>query len=63
MILFIRSLDDFIFEEINSQADLGTSDMWDWEYLKQRFASHIMVDLSYENCKSELDEMIIMKNY
>ncbi|GIR30347.1 MAG: protein translocase subunit SecA [Candidatus Neomarinimicrobiota bacterium] len=50
-------LDDFIFEEINSQADLGTSDMWDWEYLKQRFASHIMVDVSYEKMNKELDEV------
>jgi len=50
-------LDDFIFEEINSQADLGTPDMWDWEYLKQRFASHIMVDVSYEKMNKDLDEV------
>ena len=50
-------LDDFIYEEINSQAETGDSDMWDWEYLKQRFASHIMVDISYEKLQSELDEI------
>ncbi len=50
-------LDDFIFEEINSQADLGTPEMWDWEYLKQRFASHIMVDLSYEKINKEVGEI------
>ena len=50
-------LDDFIFEEINSQADVGTSDMWDWEHLKQRFASHIMVDVSYEKINKDLDEV------
>ena len=49
-------IDDFIFEEINSQADLGTPDMWDWEYLKQRFASHIMVDLSYDKLQKDLGE-------
>ena len=49
-------IDDFIFEEINSQADLGTPDMWDWEYLKQRFASHIMVDFSYDKLQKDLDE-------
>ena len=49
-------IDDFIYEEINSQADLGTPDMWDWEYLKQRFASHIMVDLSYDKLQKDLDE-------
>ena len=50
-------LDDFIFEEINSQADLGTPDIWDWEYLKQRFASHIMVDVSYEKMNKDLDQV------
>ena len=50
-------LDDFIFEEINSQSDLGTPDMWEWEYLKQRFASHIMVDVSYERITEEISEI------
>ena len=50
-------LDDFIFEEINSQSDLGTPDMWEWEYLKQRFASHIMVDISYERITEEISEI------
>jgi len=50
-------LDDFIYEEINSQAETGDPDMWDWEYLKQRFASHIMVDITYEKLQSELDEI------
>ena len=49
-------IDDFIFEEINSQADLGTPEMWDWEYLKQRFASHIMVDVSYDKLQKDLGE-------
>ena len=49
-------IDDFIFEEINSQADLGTPEMWDWEYLKQRFASHIMVDVSYDKLLKDLGE-------
>ena len=31
--------------------------MWDWEYLKQRFASHIMVDISYGKLQEELDEI------
>ena len=50
-------LDDFIYEEIKSQIDLGSSEMWDWEFLKQRFASHIMVDVSYEKLEEELDEI------
>ena len=50
-------LDDFIYEEIKSQIDLGSSEMWDWEFLKQRFASHIMVDVSYGKLEEELDEI------
>ena len=50
-------LDDFIFEEISSQADLGDPDIWDWEYLKQRFASHIMVDVSLQKIQDELSEI------
>ena len=50
-------LDDFIFEEISSQADLGDPDIWDWEYLKQRFASHIMVDVSLQKIQNELSEI------
>ena len=50
-------LDDFIYEEIKSQIELGSSEMWDWEFLKQRFASHIMVDVSYGKLEEELDEI------
>ena len=50
-------LDDFIFEEISSQANLGDPDIWDWEYLKQRFASHIMVDVSLQKIQDELSEI------
>ena len=33
-------LDDFIYEEIKSQIDLGSSKILDWEFLKQRFAAY-----------------------
>ncbi len=50
-------LDDFIYEEINSQADIGPPDVWDWEYLKQRFASHIMLDISLIKMQNELEDI------
>ena len=41
-------LDDFILDEVELQSDAGTVEYWDWDHLKQRFASHIMVDASLE---------------
>ncbi len=46
-------LDDFILDEIELQSDTGTPELWDWESLKQRFSSHVMVDISYDRIKVE----------
>jgi len=45
-------LDDFIMDEIEAQSVMGTPDMWDWDYLKQSFASHILVDASLEQIQT-----------
>ncbi|MBA64916.1 MAG: preprotein translocase subunit SecA [Candidatus Marinimicrobia bacterium] len=47
-------LDDFVFDEIDLQTKLGSLELWDWEYLKQRFASHILVDVSLDKMQNEL---------
>ena len=52
-------LDDFIYDEIESQADLETIELWDWEHLKQRFASHIMVDVSLPKIQKALGKIDI----
>ena len=49
-------LDDFILDEVELQSDAGTVEYWDWDYLKQRFASHIMVDASLEKIHDVMDE-------
>ncbi len=41
-------LDDFVMDEIENQSGLGIPDFWDWDHLKQVFASHIMVDATLE---------------
>ena len=51
----LQILDDFIFDEIESQAVAGGPDLWDWENLKQRFSSHILVDVSYDKMLEELN--------
>ena len=37
-------LDDFILDEIELQSGEVNVEFWDWDHLKQRFASHLMVD-------------------
>ena len=49
-------LDDFIFDEVELQSDAGTVEYWDWDHLKQRFASHIMVDASLEKIHDVMGE-------
>ena len=41
-----RIIEDFIFDEIELQSNNGSYDLWDWDYLKQRFASYLMVDVN-----------------
>tara|TARA_Y100001934_G_scaffold281567_1_gene391713 strand:+ start:2077 stop:5121 length:3045 start_codon:yes stop_codon:yes gene_type:complete len=41
-------LDDFILDELEIQVDNGSAESWDWDHLRQRFSSHIMVDASLE---------------
>ncbi len=41
-------LDDFILDEIELQSVEANVEFWDWDHLKQRFASHLMVDASLE---------------
>ncbi len=41
-------LDDFILDEIELQSVEANVEFWDWDHLKQRFASHLMVDATLE---------------
>ena len=46
-------LSDFIDEELESETS-GTPDIWDWDYLRQYFSSHILVDVDLDKLKKEL---------
>ena len=52
----LHILDDFVLDEIEMQSDDIYA--WDWDYLKQRFASYIMVDATLERIQEELGENI-----
>ena len=41
-------LDDFILDEIELQSGESNVEYWDWDHLKQRFASHLLVDATLE---------------
>ena len=47
-------LDDFILDQVELQSDAGNVEYWDWDHLKQLFASHLMVDVSLEKIYKDL---------
>ena len=47
-------LDDFILDQVELQSDTGNVEYWDWDHLKQLFASHLMVDVSLEKIYKNL---------
>ena len=52
----IQIIDDYVMDELEIQSELDSSDNWDWDHLKQVFSSHLMVDISYEKIKNDLEE-------
>jgi len=50
-------LDDFILDEFELQADSGNSEYWDWDYLQQHFASHLMVDVTLNKIQDEIENI------
>ena len=52
----IQIIDDYIMDELEIQTGSGTLDNWDWDHLKQVFSSHLMVDISYEKIKKDLEK-------
>ena len=47
-------LDDFILDEFELQSDSGNAEYWDWDYLQQHFASHLMVDVTLNKIQDEI---------
>jgi preprotein translocase subunit SecA len=52
----LQIIDDFIMDEVDAQAEIGPPDLWDWDHLKQVFASHLMLDGSYEKIRHTLNK-------
>tara|TARA_B100001123_G_scaffold379378_1_gene448241 strand:- start:4500 stop:7547 length:3048 start_codon:yes stop_codon:yes gene_type:complete len=52
----LQIIDDFIMDEVDAQAEIGPPDLWDWDHLKQVFASHLMLDGSYKKIRNALNK-------
>ena len=52
----LQIIDDFIMDEVEAQAEMGPPDLWDWDHLKQVFASYLMLDGSYERIKNAFNK-------
>ena len=50
----IQIIDDFIMDEIEAQAAAGSSELWDWDHLKQVFSSHLLMNCSHQKIQNEL---------
>jgi len=48
-------IEDFIDDDLNEMADQNVSD-WDWNNLRQNFASHLMVDVNMKAVTGESDK-------
>ncbi|MBT6914208.1 MAG: preprotein translocase subunit SecA, partial [Candidatus Marinimicrobia bacterium] len=46
-----QNIEEYVLDEIDSQQ--GSPDVWEWDYLKQNFASHLMIDASFETICSK----------
>ena len=52
----LHILDDFVLDEVEMQSDDIYA--WDWDYLKQRFASYIMVDATLGSLLSQMKRFV-----
>jgi len=52
----LQIIDDFIMDEVEAQAEMGPPDLWDWDHLKQVFASHLLLDGSYERIRNTFNK-------
>ena len=48
-------LDDFVLDEIEMQTE-NDIHSWDWDHLKQRFSSHLMVDVNLDKIQQDIAE-------
>ena len=51
----MQIIEDYIVDEIEAQSGAGSIADWDWDLLKNNFATHLLVDLSYDKIIKDLN--------
>ena len=51
----MQIIEDYIVDEIEAQSATSSVADWDWDLLKNNFATHLLVDLSYDKILDDLN--------
>ena len=51
----MQIIEDYIVDEVEAQSGAGSIADWDWDLLKNNFATHLLVDLSYDKIVNDLN--------
>ena len=51
----MQIIEDYIVDEIEAQSAASSVADWDWDLLKNNFATHLLVDLSYDKILDDLN--------
>ncbi|GIR93625.1 protein translocase subunit SecA [bacterium] len=51
----MQIIEDYIVDEIEAQSAASSVADWDWDLLKNNFATHLLVDLSYDKILNDLN--------
>ena len=52
----MQIIDDYIFDEIETQSAVGVVADWDWDLIRNNFTTHLLVDVSYQKLVNELNK-------
>jgi len=50
----MQVIEDYIIDEIESHAGIDSMADWDWDLIRNNFATHLLVDVSHQKLVSEL---------
>ena len=51
----MQIIEDYIVDEVEAQSSTSSTADWDWDLLKNNFATHLLVDLSYDKIVNDLN--------
>ena len=51
----MQIIEDYIVDEVEAQSGTASIADWDWDLLRNNFATHLLVDLSYDKIVNDLN--------